>query len=399
MEFEYSAIDSNGNRNGGIIEAVDYEDAMRLLESRGLSPLKLSEINKTSPKMLLSSNKVDLAQIEFFTNELSLLLDSGIKVDKAIDIIRQSNSNQPLSTLLNQISSALKQGKTLSEAFAKHEKVFGLLYIQLLKIGEASGSLSEVLRKLAKDLKFQMDLRNQINTALAYPSIIFIVCLAAIYFVLTFIVPKMAGIIVDLEAAPWYTQLIIKTSNYFNQYQFTIVGVFFLSLLTLIYFLQKKQVKDWLYVKGTLLPGIGNILISSERIRLSQSIAMMLDAGLQLDVSLELTRNTLKHPDFRRDLNLAIKQLKSGRQLGDVLSKTRIFPSFFLSIIKVGEETGRLSIVFEDIAARSRVDMENAIRKFTTMLEPLMLLFMGGFVGGIVIVMLMSMVSMNDVPI
>ncbi|WMN61216.1 type II secretion system F family protein [Pseudoalteromonas xiamenensis] len=399
MEFEYKAIDNHGNRNEGIIEAENYDEAMRVLDSRGLSPLKISEINNTSPLTLFSSKKVGLSQIEFFTNELSLLLESGIKVDKAIDIIRQSNSGLALGTLLNQISSSLKKGDTLSEAFGKHEKIFGPLYIQLLKIGEASGSLSDVLKKLARDLKFQMDLRNQINTALAYPSIIFFVCMAAIYFVLTFIVPKMAGIIVNLDEAPWYTQLIIRTSNYFNEYQFFIIGSLISIIVSLVYLFQKDHVREWLYVKVSRFPGLGKILITSERIRFSQSIAMMLDAGLQLDVALELTRNTMKHPDFRRDSSLALKQLKAGKQLGEVLSKTRIFPSFFLSIIKVGEETGRLSVVFEDIATRSRVDMENAIRKFTTMLEPMMLLFMGGFVGGVVIVMLMSMVSMNDVPI
>ena len=127
-------------------------------------------------------------------------------------------------------------------------------------------------------------------------------------------------------------------------------------------------------------------------------MAMMLEAGLQLDTTLELTANTLKHPELKRDARLALKQLKSGKLLSAVLAKTRIFPDFFLSIIKVGEETGRLPRVFSEIAQRSKSDLESVIKKLTTMLEPIMLIFMGGFVGGIVITMLMSMVSINDVP-
>jgi type II secretory pathway component PulF len=127
-------------------------------------------------------------------------------------------------------------------------------------------------------------------------------------------------------------------------------------------------------------------------------MAMMLEAGLQLDTTLELTSSTLKHPDLKRDAKQALAQLKSGKLLSAVLSKTQIFPKIFLSIIKVGEETGNLPRVFNEVANRSRVDLDAVIKKLTTILEPLMLVFMGGFVGGIVISMLMSMVSINDVP-
>ncbi|MFC3033081.1 type II secretion system F family protein [Pseudoalteromonas fenneropenaei] len=398
MEFEYKAIDTQGSRHEGVIDANDRGDALVKLNEIGLTPITLKEIRRAA-SINFFKNKVNPSDLEFFTNELSLLLESGIKVDKAIDIIKKSNANSALTALLNQISTSLKQGVSLSDAFGKHEKIFGSLYVQLIKIGEASGNLSEVLKKLAKDLKFQMELRNQVSTALTYPSVILFVCISAVYFVLTFIVPKMSGIFTDLDSAPWYTQAIVKASAFFSKHQLYFLLVILTLIISLTYFLKKVKVREWFYVHLSRFPGIGKVIITSERIRFSQSVAMMLDAGLQLDICLELTLGTLKHPDFRRDTKLAVKHLKSGKQLCDVLSKTRIFPSFFLSIIKVGEETNRLDIVFADIAARSRSDLENLIRKLTSMLEPLMLLFMGGFVGGIVIVMLMSMVSINDVPI
>ncbi|MDP5213567.1 type II secretion system F family protein [Pseudoalteromonas tunicata] len=399
MEFEYKAVDNSGARHQGTVDASDKFHAQQLLSADGLHPISLNAIATGVSFANLLSQKVTLDQLEFFTSELALLLESGIRVDKGIDIIRQSNSHPALSRLLNQIASSLKKGESLSEAFNKHESLFGPLYISLLKIGETSGNLPEVLNRLAADLKFQKDLRTQITTALTYPSVIFFVCILAIYFVLTFIVPKMAGIFTDLEQAPWYTQMIIKVSNFFIDYQFFIIGAVISSVFLLVYSLQKPEVKSWFYVTASKIPGVGKVIITAERIRFAQSMAMMLDAGLQLDTTLELTANTLKHPDFRRDAKQALKQLKSGKQLSVVLSKTRIFPDFFLSIIKVGEETGRLSRVFAEIASRSRGDLEQVIKKLTTMLEPLMLLFMGGFVGGIVITMLMSMVSINDVPL
>ncbi|NOU51813.1 type II secretion system F family protein [Pseudoalteromonas sp. JBTF-M23] len=398
MEFEYKAIDAQGSRHQGTIEALDTKEAQQSLNEQGLSPIELKVIGKSSGLSELFSQKVDLEQLEFFTSELSLLLESGVRVDKGIDIIRQSNSHPALNRLLNQIATSLKKGESLSQSFAKHEALFGPLYISLLKIGETSGNLPEVLRRLAADLKFQKDLKSQVSAALTYPSVIFFVCIMAVYFVLTFIVPKMAGIFTDLSQAPWYTQMIIGVSQFFIDYQAVILSAMIACITAIVYGFKKPEVRSWFYAKAAKLPGIGAIITTSERIRFAQSMSMMLEAGLQLDTTLELTSDTLKHPDYRRDAKQALKQLKSGQPLGQVLGKTRIFPDFFLSIIKVGEETGRLPRVFEEVAVRSRSDLEQVIKKFTTMLEPIMLLFMGGFVGGIVITMLMSMVSINDVP-
>jgi len=397
IEFEYKAIDAQGARHDGVISAISKSEAQKYLAQQGLSAMAINQISNRQSLSDLFSQTVNLDQLEFFTSQLALLLESGVRVDKAIDIIRASNMHPALSRLLNQISSSLKKGTSLSAAFAAHEELFGPLYISLLKIGETSGNLPEVLNRLADDLKFQKELRTQISTALTYPSVIFFVCIMAVYFVLTFIVPKMAGIFTDLSQAPWYTQVIIKVSNFFVDYQAIIIGSVITGLISLVYAFKKPEVKNWFYVKASHIPGIGKVILTAERIRFAQSMAMMLDAGLQLDTTLELTSDALKHQELKRDAKLALKQLKTGKQLSQVLSKTKIFPDFFLSIIKVGEETGRLPRVFREVATRSKADLEGLIQKLTTMLEPIMLIFMGGFVGGIVISMLMSMVSINDV--
>lgn len=398
MDFDYLAIDQQGARHKGTIEANDKVSANEKLVEEGLHPLELIELSNKKSWKDYFSNSVSLNELEFFTSQLALLIESGVRVDKGIDIIYQSSAHPALSRMLAKISACLKKGMSLSEAFSEHKTLFGPLYISLLKIGETSGNLPEVLNKLSADLKFQKELKAQISQALTYPGVIMMVCIAAVYFVLTFIVPKMSGIFTDLSQAPWYTQTIIGISNFFVEYESLIVGGIVMGLIGLSYAFKQVKFKNWLYVNAARLPGVGNIILTSERIRFASSMAMMLEAGLALDTTLELTSDTLKHSDFKRDAKQALKQLKSGKQLSYVLSKTRIFPEFFLSIIKVGEETGNLPKVFEEVASRSRTDLDVVIKKLTTMLEPIMLIFMGGFVGGIVISMLMSMVSINDVP-
>lgn len=398
MDFQYKGIDQQGTRHQGSISAPDESAAQERLLLTGVHVLELVEITNTKTLKDYFEPKVSLDDLEFFTSQLSLLLESGVRVDKGIDIIQQTSSHPSLNKLLFKISTSLKKGESLSAAFAKHDEYFDELYISLLEIGETSGNLPEVLAKLAQDLKFKKELKAQISQALTYPSVIFAVCVLAIYFVLTFIVPKMAGIFTDLSLAPWYTQVIINTSNFFINYEPFILGGIAVALLSFSYAFKQVSFRNKLYIAASNTPGIGRVLLTSERIRFASSMAMMLEAGLQLDTTLQLTTNTLKHPDLKREANQALKQLKSGKQLSFVLSKTQIFPEFFLSIIKVGEETGTLPRVFNEVADRSRVDLDAVIKKLTTLLEPLMLVFMGGFVGGIVISMLMSMVSINDVP-
>jgi len=398
MDFEYKAIDNQGERHHGSIEAQDKLSAQAKLMGEGLQPIELNELSDDKSWRRLFARNVGLNELEFFTSQLALLLESGVRVDKGIDIIKQSNAHPALTQLLAKISAALKKGIPLSEAFADYPDLFNPLYISLLKIGESSGNLPEVLNRLSADLKFQKELKAQISQALTYPSVIMMVCLAAVYFVLTFIVPKMSGIFTDLSLAPWYTQVIINVSNFFVEYESIIIGGLVLGLISLNYAFKQAEFKNWCYVNSAKVPGVGKIILTAERIRFASSMAMMLDAGLQLDTTLELTSATLKHPDLKRDAKQALVQLKSGKQLSFVLSKTKIFPEIFLSIIKVGEETGNLPRVFNEVASRSRIDLDAVIKKLTTLLEPLMLVFMGGFVGGIVISMLMSMVSINDVP-
>jgi len=399
MDFHYKGIDSEGSRHTGSIVASDNADAQKKLEADDIHVIELISLTDKKSISDFFQKGVGLDDLEFFTSQLALLLESGIRVDKGIEIIQQTNTHPALSKLLFKISAALKKGSSLSNAFAEHPQLFDPLYISLLEIGETSGNLPEVLKRLGDDLKFRKELKSQITQALTYPSVIMFVCLAAVYFVLTFIVPKMAGIFTDLSLAPWYTQMIIGVSNFFVDYELFIVGGIIMALVAISYAFKQAEFRNWCYITASKLPGIGKIILTAERIRFASSMAMMLDAGLQLDTTFKLTANTLKHQDLKREANQALGQLKAGKQLSYVLSKTSIFPEFFLSIIKVGEETGTLPRVFQEVASRSRTDLDGVINKLTTLLEPLMLIFMGGFVGGIVISMLMSMVSINDVPL
>ena len=331
MDFHYKGIDSEGTRHSGSLTAVDTIDAQKKLEADGVHVIELIALSNRKSLSDLFQKRVSLDDLEFFTSQLALLLESGVRVDRGIEIIQQTNTHPALSKLLFKISADLKKGSSLSAAFGEHPEFFDSLYISLLEIGETSGNLPEVLNRLADDLKFKKELKAQITQALTYPSVIMFVCIAAVYFVLTFIVPKMSGIFTDLSLAPWYTQVIIGVSNFFVTYEAIIISSIIAALIAGSYAFKQAEFRNKFYIFASKTPGVGKIILTAERIRFSSSMAMMLEAGLQLDTTFKLTSNTLKHPDLKREAKQALGQLKSGKQLSDVLSKTSIFPEFFLS--------------------------------------------------------------------
>lgn len=395
--FIYKAYDRAGAKTDGQIEAPNQAAALSELHKKGLLPAEIKEYQESVGHLFGSSKKVSLAELEFLTAELSLLLSSGVRIDKGLDIIRRSKAQPALVRLLTSVSSGISSGQSLSQAMSEHGEVFDPLYINLVELGEASGQLPEIFAKLAEDLKFRRDLQRKIISSLTYPFVILAVCMLCIVFIFNFIVPKLSVLFSDPEALPWYTQALLGLSNWMQDYQlllgFGIVGATFLVLQL---FKQPKFVKAW---QETLLkiPGLSSSVLTTERIRFNSALAMMLEAGLPIDKALDLAKGNIKNQTLQREMEIVRNKVKHGHSLSPSLKQTSLYPDFYISLLEVGEESGNLAKVFDEIAKRSRQEFETWTEKMTTLIEPLLILLMGGIVGGVVVVMLMSMVAVNDV--
>ncbi|PHI38624.1 secretion system protein [Pseudoalteromonas sp. GCY] len=393
--FKYKALDSSGAKVEGSVEKASSDDAIRFLESEGLYTLSITE--EKAGISLFSSGKVSLADLEFLTAELSLLLASGVKIDKGLDIIRKTKAKPALADMLKDISKRIKGGESLSEACKAHPKTFDKLYCNLIELGEASGNLTEVFADLANDLKFKRDLRSKIISSLSYPAVIFFVCILSVLFIFNFIIPKMAEMFREADNLPWYTEMMLSLSDWMVNYQwFLIVGTI-VSVGGFISLLKHEHFTDSLDRLALRLPLVSYLVISVERIRFNSGLAMMIRSGVAIDKALKLSTGNVKNHVLRHQLDIAQQKVNRGSALSPALSQTELYPDFFVSLLEVGEESGHLEKVFSEIASRSRQEFESWTQKVTTLLEPLMILFMGGIVGGVVVVMLLSMVSMNDI--
>lgn len=398
-QFTYQAYDSSGAKVDGQLEAKNEQFALIELKKQGMLPFELKEFADSGHSLFSFGLTVSLADLEFLTAELSLLLGSGVRIDKGIDIIRKTKAKPALAKLLAEISQSLKRGSSLSCALAEHPEAFDALYVNLVELGEASGQLSDIFDGLAKDLKFRRDLQRKILQSLTYPAVIFFVCSLCVLFIFNFIVPKMSSLFADAENLPWYTEMILGVSEWLQAYQ-GYLGLLVIILGFGLSFIWKDKGFQTKWQSFLLkLPVVKGSIYTAERIRFNSGLAMMLQAGVPIDRALELSAGNIKNLILQKEMHIVRQKIKRGSALAPALKQTSLYPDFYVSLLEVGEESGNLAKVFNEIASRSRQDFEEWTQKLTTLIEPMLILLMGGIVGGVVVVMLMSMVSVNDIGI
>jgi type II secretory pathway component PulF len=399
-DFSYEAYDSHGARVSGELEVNSIEQAKAELKQNKLIVISLKEIKKsTSSAVLFERKNVSLEDLEFITSELAILMQNGVKIDKSLFVLQKSKPHGPVSTLLRDLHKAVKRGSTLSDAMTEHPKVFDQLYINLVKLGEASGNLAHVFVRLSTELKFRSELKSKIIQSLTYPLVIFTVCILCILFIFNYIVPQMSSLFDGMPELPFYTEVLLNASDWMQNYQlFLFAGIIgaVVSLITAFKNPVTKRSLDEFLLK---VPVIKEALLVVERIRFNSALAMMLEAEISIDKALDLAAGSVNNRFIRQGLMAAKEHIKKGEGLTVSLGKSPLFPDFYLSLLEVGEESGKLSPIFDEIASRSRNEFESWTNKMTSILEPLLILAMGGIVGGVVVTMLLSIVSVNDIGI
>jgi type II secretory pathway component PulF len=394
-QFNYEGFDRSGARISGDIEADSLSHARLQLKQQGFLIKKVTE-DKPQAKSLFSSQQISLSDIEFLTTELSVLLDAGLKIDKGIELLRKSNKKPGLAKLLEKLSKELRSGKQLSQALGAADDVFDPLYINLVSIGEATGKLPEVFRSIATDLSFKRDLRQKVIQALTYPMVILLVCVSAIIFIFNYIVPNMESLFSANMDLPLYTQLLLSSSQWMRKYQFFLAIAIGIAVFVFLSVRKRPAVQQWLQRIGLKLPVFSSAVLLVERIRFNSGLSMMLNAGVAVDQALELSAGNIRNLIVRREVDIAINKIKRGELLSAALRQTRLFPIFFASLLAVGEESGELSRIFNEIAQRSQREFSNWVTRMTSLLEPLLILVMGGLVGGVVVIMMLSITGTSD---
>ncbi len=397
-DYLYEAFDESGATLTGLIEAESRKEALEKLQAQELSVSSL-ELKKKPNESLALFDGVGLSDLEYFTTEMSLLLDSGVRVNRGIEIILKSTEKKKFKQILVGINADLRNGKSLADSMSEYPDVFDALYINLIRLGESSGSLSSIFTGLAEDLTYKRTLRGNIISALTYPSVILAVCIMSIVFIFNYIIPQMSGLFESIDDLPVYTQLLLDTSAWMQQYQLFLFAGIIALIIAIIAGLKKPAIKARWDRLVSSLPGIRKPILLVERIRFCGSLSLMLNAGMKVNQAMELCIGNLSNSRLIRQVEIALTKVRSGNRLTTALEQTELFPPVYTSLLEVGEESGNLERIFREITRRTREDFTHWTNKMTTLIEPLLILFMGVLVGGVVIIMLLSMVSVNDIGI
>jgi len=398
--FRYVGFDPSGGRVSGIVDAERLDLARDDLRGRGVmvSELASEGTGRDWRETLgLQTERVRLEDLEFLTSELSLLLDSGVRIDRAIDILQRTGRSGAVGRLLSAMSADLKQGRQLSEAAAGHKDVFDPLYVNLIALGEASGQLPEVFRRLADDLRFRRDIRQKVVQAATYPLVVLSVCVLALLFIFNFVVPNLATLFADAKELPWYTSALLGASSFMKQYQWAL-AIGLAALGALLWQARKRpSVVEFRERVAIGSPFLSEATTTVERIRFTSGLGMMLESGLPVDRALQLATGNIRHGQLRREIAIAVEKVRRGEQLSGVLRQTRLFPDFYASLLEVGEESGELGKVFNEIARRSRDAFSNWTMRVTISLAPALILLMGLILAVVPVNILLSITSVADI--
>lgn len=395
--FKYKAKDGPERIVEGKIEASSREEAIRRIEELGYFPLKIEEVSEEEFQRVISQRgKVYPREITLFSRQLATLIKSGVPILRGLTILGEETTNPYFRNIIASISQELKEGAKFSEALNKYPKIFSSFYVAMVEAGEGSGKLEEVLFRLADYRQAREEIISKVKLALVYPSIMLLVGVFTVVFMLVFVIPKLTLVFENLgQNLPFITQLLISLSKGFSQKGVVILIVIFVLALILRKQAKTKSGRRFLSRVKLKIPVLGKLLLKRDLALLSRSLQLLLKSGLSILKAIELTIPLIENDILKESFIEGYKELKQGSFLGRTLKRFKVFPAFMVSLISIGEESGKLDLALEELASSYEKDTERILKVFTTILEPAMILLIGIILGFVVIGMLLPIFQIN----
>ncbi|MBW2030509.1 MAG: type II secretion system inner membrane protein GspF [Deltaproteobacteria bacterium] len=402
--YEYRALDRGGKNRKGIIDADSALAARQKLRSAGVFPVEVREAtampaDQSSRAVSISPlfNRVKQGELAVATRQLSILLGAGVNLVSSLEALIEQLSNPTLKKIMAQVKESVNEGNSLAHSLSRYPKVFSNVYINMVRAGEASGSLELVLERLAEYSEHQQALRNRFKAALAYPAFMFFVGTVILFFLVTFIVPNITKIFNEMhQTLPLPTIILIGISNFLRSSWWLVLAAIGGMILLLRRFKKSKRgryVWDELKIRVPLLGPIhGKMAIA----RFGRTLGSLLRSGVPLIQSLQIVRNIVNNVLIAHVIDGAIEEIQGGKGLAAPLSRSRFFPPVAKQMIAIGEKSGKLEGMLDRIGEIYEKEVETRVMALTSMLEPAMILVMGVVIGFIVVSILLPIFEMNQ---
>lgn len=400
--YRYEAVDAAGETLRDELEAPTPDAAVEQLRDRGLLPLSVSEAKgglfRGGLGQPLFSKRRALSRkaIGLFTQQLASLLGAGMPLDRALTILIGVAEDEQSKTLLERVQEKVRGGSALADAL-EAQGAFSRFYLNMIRAGEAGGALETVLKRLNEFLERSQALRETVTSALIYPTILLTVAALSVIILLTFVVPQFERLFADAgKALPLATQIVIAIGNGFQHYWWA--GLLVIGLIVMTVRRQLSQPENrarwdhWLL----RLPLIGDLIAKVETARLSRTLGTLLGNGVSLLNALTIVRETLSNQVLAVALGEVAEHTKTGRGLAEPLLETGNFPKLAVQMIRVGEETGQLQEMLIQVADTYDGEVQTAVKRLLTLLEPVLILGLGVVIAAIIMSILVAILSLNE---
>ena len=402
--YEYTGLNNSGKTLKGIIDADSVVAARQKLRGSGIFPVEVKEaISKpgalpTGPVSIFGLLKrVKPGEISVMTRQLSVLLGAGVPLVKSLEALISQITNPMLKRIMAQIKESVNQGNSLAFSLSQHPKIFSNVYINMVRAGEASGSLDVVLDRLAEFGEHQQALRGRFKAALVYPIFMSFVGTLVLFFLITFVVPNITKVFSDMQQAlPLPTIVLISVSHFLKSFWWVVLLALF-SVVVIMRQLIKSPRGHYIWDEVKLrIPVIGPINQKIALARFGRTLGSLLQNGVPLLSSLQIVRNIVNNILIARVIDDAADEIKEGKNMASSLAQSRWFSSMVVQMISVGEQSGEMEKMLNKIADAYEREVESHIMALTSMLEPVMILMMGLIVLFVVISILLPIFEMSQ---
>jgi len=412
--YLYDAVDASGLRSQGALDVFDQNEALKRIKEMGLFPTTVRQAMPTQPRLRssttrktfqvplwMSEGRIKPAALAVFTRQLATLVDVGMPLLRGLRLLQEQEENRALKRVITEVAKTIEGGGTLSEALAAHPRVFSRLYVNMVKAGETGGILELVLRRQAEFMEKALKIKAKVKAAMFYPMAVMFVAAGILTLLLVFIIPRFQTVFEGLlngRQMPGFTLAVMGISNAFKSH-FLMVGMALLVLfVTFQYCIRTRSGRRWFDHFKLVVPIIGKVSRKVALSRFSRTFGTLLGSGVPVLQALTIVKETAGNVVVGEMISKIHDSVKEGGTLAEPLKASRIFPVMIGGMVDVGEQTGALPDMLLKIADTCDEDVDNAVTAMTSLLEPVMIIFLAVVVGSIVIAMFLPLIYIINGP-
>ncbi|MDY0205305.1 MAG: type II secretion system F family protein [Pseudomonas sp.] len=397
--FKYRAVNTSGKVVDGVMQMQSAEQVAEALGRDGLMVMEVSEVQQPTAKASKKSRRPkktnERDRVLHFTRELAVMLSSGLPLDRSLSILEGLSDDKAVE-LIKHIRDEVRKGKSLAEAFAGRSE-FSPFYINMIRAGEASGTLEASLTRMSEYLERAKALRKMISSALTYPMILFSVAVLSLVFLLAYVVPSFADLFTDMGGElPTPTRIVMSMGDFMADWWWLVVG----GLVGAFYFFKhvfaKESFRESFDPRILNWPLVGDLVRNLEITRFSRTLGVLLQGGVPLVSGLSIARETVSNRALRQELDRAVTALKEGKSLSASLLAGQQFPDLAMHMMQVGEETGQMEQMLLKVANLYEDEVETVTQRLLALLEPILILSLGVLIAGIIVSILLGILGVNE---